>query len=362
MILPKIPIPLHDPTRPAPWSAPVLRFFRRFSSLIQVPKVLINRRKVVHLSRCWPRFLMCATPKCHLLASLFVPLFCNSLGAEPRASVNYTLTPETNDSGGGRSTSAFYSFDSSTGSPGGSSLATPALLLGKSGYSGQLYDVTGLALSANPATIPESGTRQLVAYAALDDATFLTLDASNVAWGVVSGPLAGIDAAGLVTAATVPQDTGAVAQGAWRGFTATLGFTVLNSSSYNYADDNIDDAWQTTYFGNANPLAAPAEDPDGDGQTNSFEFIAGLNPTARASLFLTQIIPVAGQASQRKIVFQPVIVGRTYTVVTSSSLTSTSWIPLPGSPPAVDNGDQRTVTDSGATEARKFYCVKITKP
>ncbi len=285
------------------------------------------------------------------------------LHAAPRTSANYTLTTETTDAGGGRSTSADYTVDASAGSPGGTTTATN--LLGKSGYAGQLYDVTGLTLAATPTTLDEGGTRQLEAAAALDDATLLALEPAVVAWSVLTGPLAGINAAGLATATTVYQNTAATARGTWSGFTATLGLTVLDTVPDNYgsyAGDGIDDSWQFQYFGLDNPLAGPAMDPDGDGQNNRFEFTAGLIPTNPLSRLLLRIAPVPGQPQRKNLVFQPLVAGRTYTVVRATSLAPASWSPLPGSPPTVDNGAERTVTDTNATETGKFYRVEITKP
>jgi len=45
-------------------------------------------------------------------------------------------------------------------------------------------------------------------------------------------------------------------------------------------------AWQIQYFGGTNnPAGAPNADPDGDGQNNLTEFLAGTNPTNNASVF-----------------------------------------------------------------------------
>jgi len=45
-------------------------------------------------------------------------------------------------------------------------------------------------------------------------------------------------------------------------------------------------AWQIQYFGGTNnPAGAPNADPDGDGQSNLAEFLAGTNPTNNASVF-----------------------------------------------------------------------------
>ncbi len=50
-------------------------------------------------------------------------------------------------------------------------------------------------------------------------------------------------------------------------------------------------SWQIQYFGSTtNPAAAPTADPDGDGQDNLAEFLAGTNPTNSASsLHITSI-------------------------------------------------------------------------
>ena len=55
-------------------------------------------------------------------------------------------------------------------------------------------------------------------------------------------------------------------------------------------------AWQQQYFGCANcPQAAAAADPDGDGQNNLAEFLAGTSPTNGASGF--RIISAVRQGS-----------------------------------------------------------------
>ncbi len=55
-------------------------------------------------------------------------------------------------------------------------------------------------------------------------------------------------------------------------------------------------AWQVQYFGSTtNPAAAPTADPDGDGQDNLAEFLAGTNPTNSASsLRITSIATQGG--------------------------------------------------------------------
>ena len=129
-----------------------------------------------------------------------------------------------------------------------------------------------------------------------------------------------------------------------------------------YAGDGLDDSWQFQYFGLNNPDAAPAKDPDGDGQNNKFEFAAGLVPTDPLSRFLLRIEPVPGFPNKKNLTFSPRFVTRTYTVLASTSLGAGTWVSLPGSPPTVDDDSQRTVTDIDATPGRKFYRVEIAKP
>jgi subtilisin-like proprotein convertase family protein len=116
-------------------------------------------------------------------------------------------------------------------------------------------------------------------------------------------------------------------------------------------------AWSAQY----GLLQAPEGDDDGDGNSNYFEFVAGLVPTNAGSVFKTSVSSVPGQPNQRAIVFSPIISGRTYTVKSSESLQPATWIPLSGSISS-DNGNERTVIDTAATEAKKFYVIEIHCP
>ena len=236
----------------------------------------------------------------------------------------------------------------------------------KSGYAAQLYDVTGLTLTAATLNVNETATDQLAGWQLLDDATFLAVPAAGVAWSVVSGPLTGISASGLATAGTVYQNTSATAQGVYLGQTGTLGLTVLDSIPDNfgsYAGDGVCDDWQVQYFGQPpNANAGPAVDFDHTGQTNLFKYIAGLNPLDPASRFTLSIQPVPGQTGQKNVVFTPRLTGRTYTVTSRPALTTGSYVPLTNPSAPSDAGPQRTITDLSAGGAAKFYRVEITKP
>ncbi len=294
------------------------------------------------------------------LALLLAP----HIHAGPRTSANYSIATDTLDTGGGSAASANYSNAGSAGAVTGLSGAANPPAIAKTGYLGELFEVTGLVVNSAAPSVNETAGIQLAAWQILDDESFLAIPATDVSWSVDSGPLAGISADGFATAGAVFQDTGATAGASFGGFTATLPLTVLETIPDNfgsYSGDGLDDTWQAQYFGADNPLAAPAADPDGDGLTNQFEFTAGLTPTDPQSRFTLRLEIVPGQPLQKRIVFHPRLDGRTYVVETRSSLTSGTWTPLSGGIVS-DNGDERTVTDPSATGARKFYRVQISNP
>ena len=283
----------------------------------------------------------------------------------PRTSADYSIAPDAPTASGGRSTSSSYTVDAALDTVAGLSTAAAPEETVRHGYAGQLYDPAALQIAATPTTVPEGGTRQLEARAVMDDETWLAVNAADVAWSVVTGPLTGIDTSGLATAALVYADWPATVGGSWSGFSGQSALTVLDTNPDNYglyAGDGLDDSWQVQYFGENNPEAAADRDPDGDGQTNKFEFVAGLVPTDPWSRFLLRIAAVAGHPDHRDLTFGPIVTGRAYTVVEDTELAPGAWLPLPESSPVSDAGDERTVTDTAATEARKFYKVEITKP
>ncbi|HCN27959.1 MAG TPA: hypothetical protein DIT64_04075 [Verrucomicrobiales bacterium] len=279
--------------------------------------------------------------------------------AGPRTGANYSITTDTTDSGGGRTTGGGVVNDGSLGGIGGISSAGAAVA--KDGYAGQLYDVTGLTLTAGAATVNETATVQLGARQSLDDATFLAVAANSVAWSVVSGPVSGISAGGLATAGVVAQDTPATVQGGFSGFTGTYNFTVLDSIPDNfgaYAADGIGDDWQVQYFGPNNPNAGPGFISDGSGLTNLFKYTAGLVPNNAASTFLLNNAPVTGQPGQQQITLGPTFSDRTYTI--EFSLDLSGWNTL--GPAFPGNGGTQIITDTNASGPHKFYRVSVNKP
>lgn len=284
--------------------------------------------------------------------------------AGPRSSANYQVLTDTADAGGARAASGSYTSDGSAGLIAGISTAAAPPQTAKHGYLAQLFDVTDFVVNAAAATVNEAGTLQLGAWQLLDDATYLSVAPTAVTWEVVSGPISSISAEGVASAGLVYQDTLATVRGTLGGEDDAIALTVLDTIADNfglYAGDGIGDGWQVQYFGLDNPLAAPALDPDGDGQTNAFEFTAGVVPTDPASLFQLRIEPVAGQLSYKNLVFSPRLADRIYAVEYRLSLTTAQWDPLFGTT-FTDDGTTRTVTDPNAAVNARFYRVVITKP
>lgn len=275
-------------------------------------------------------------------------------------SANYNLAPDAVDSGGLRGTSANYTLNGSAMAGGAGSSAN---YTARTGFAGQLEEsvpgsplAAAITIAASPATLNEGGARQIAATLHYDDGSSTPLAAGSVTWSVQSGPLAGINAAGLATAATVYQDTIAVARGTYQTFTATLNLTVLNILPDNfetYAGDGLPDDWQVEYFGVNNPQAGPLIDPDADGWNNLFEYNACLVPTDPLSFFSMSLAAVAGGG--HAITFSPRFTGCSYTLMGSSDLSL--WTPITGF--ITDAGFVRTVLDPAGTGDRRFYFISI---
>jgi hypothetical protein len=121
--------------------------------------------------------------------------------------------------------------------------------------------------------------------------------------------------------------------------------------------------WQIQYFGSTtNPAAAADVDTYGTGQNNLFKYVAGLDPTNPASVFVLNIATVTNQPTRIDLLFRPVVAGRTYTPQFNTDLVSGVWTQLTSYAGPVTNGEQVTITDLNATQSNKSYRIDISLP
>ena len=141
---------------------------------------------------------------------------------------------------------------------------------------------------------------------------------------------------------------------------------VLTISLPDADGDGIPDVWTQQYFGSSTGLVSNLsmayQDADGTGQNNLFKYVAGLDPTNPASVFLLQIQSVAGQPNQKNLIFNPIAGGRAYTVQFKTNLFGGAYANLTGFNGPVTNVNQVTVTDLNATDQSRFYRIVISLP
>ena len=130
--------------------------------------------------------------------------------------------------------------------------------------------------------------------------------------------------------------------------------------------DGIPDLWRAQYFGgngtSTNSQSCAACDADGTGQNNLFKYVAGLNPTNSASVFLFTVQNVNGHPTQMKLIYGPIVAGRTYAPQFRTNLVSGAWGALTGFSGPTTNLNQVTITDLNATQTFKFYRIGISLP
>ena len=113
-------------------------------------------------------------------------------------------------------------------------------------------------------------------------------------------------------------------------------------------------AWQFQYFNSTNAAnAALSADADGTGQNNLYKFVAGLDPTNPASVFVLTIRNVAGQPTQKQLQFTPLAAGRTYTPWFNTNLVG-GPAPLTTYTGPTTNGSTVTLTDTNPPRPRRF--------
>ena len=209
-------------------------------------------------------------------------VFLLPLAAQAGTSADYSIDPSVLDNGGGVASSAAYTINPTMGL-GVASASVNYVMRG--GYAGQLFELVGIVIDkpTSPITLNERATHQLAVTATYDDATKAVLPGNQVAWSVDSGPIAGIDSAGLATIGSVYENAAAVARVAIGSLSDTINFSIVNTGLDDfppYAADGLPDVWQLSKFGVNGTQASAASDADGDGLTNLQEYAFGTDPSS----------------------------------------------------------------------------------
>ncbi len=269
----------------------------------------------------------------------------------------YSISATSLDPAGGRATGGVYRQDTAMGAT-GSQAASSAAYQAASGYPSMVRDVTSLAVL--PGTLAESASTTLTLRQILDDGTQSPVSSLGAVWNVLSGPVT-ISPSGVASTQIVPATANASLQVTLGTVTSSATLTIQDTIPDNfgtYGSDGVSDTWQMQHFGANNPQAAPDVDADGDGQTNLFEFVAGLSPTSGNSRFSVTIEEAPGQPGKTRMVFHPANAGRLFTLYRNTSLSPNGWEPVPG---ATTSGNNNTsmLMDPAPPEQRVFYRVQI---
>ena len=138
-------------------------------------------------------------------------------------------------------------------------------------------------------------------------------------------------------------------------------FYNLQSNLTDSVGDGIPDAWRAQYFPDVDPtgtttnnLSCTTCDPDGDGQDNLQEYLAGTDPTNSASAL--RITAVARIGADIQVSFTSVN-GKFYTLKHCDSL-GNAWTIIVDNIPGND-GIQQAIDIGGAGRARAFYRVQL---
>ena len=127
----------------------------------------------------------------------------------------------------------------------------------------------------------------------------------------------------------VTAQTGGASQGRLADGSATIVALLptpgaLNQSATTDTDaDGIPDLWELANGLNPNSAADATLDPDGDGQNNKAEYLAGTNPFLPGSKLAASVAKTA-TPGQYAITFTA-IAGKAYTVRYKANLTDASW-------------------------------------
>jgi hypothetical protein len=141
-----------------------------------------------------------------------------------------------------------------------------------------------------------------------------------------------------------------------------FGVQLLNGDS---VGDGISDAWRIQYFSNissngtsTNSLSCATCDADGTGQNNLFKYLAGLDPTNPASLFMITAIQPSGSDD---IVSFTSVHNKIYMLESTDGLTTGVWATVTNNIPGID-GIAQVIDPGGALHTNHYYRARLQTP
>ena len=297
--------------------------------------------------------------------------FSSSVAQTPTStSASYSLLPAVPGAGGGTASAATVSAEISIGDgiAGGVTNVTLNGVQAKQGYTGQLHDVTAVAIKGDASPMDEGGpARQLGADLVLDDDTrFVDVENSELAWSEESDTLVTLSPAGLVTVVAAYEDTTVNIQATWQGVPDPDGFDIpvrnLGTDDFpGYDGDQLDDAWQFTFFGAPpNAKAGPAKDPDFDGRDNRYEELTGFSPVDGADFLRLEIAEVNRGEGTADLRLNRVIPGRLYSLRSGNDLKT--FTPVGTAFSVTDEEADKVFADVSAAGPVKFFDAVVTRP
>ena len=207
--------------------------------------------------------------------ALFLAVACGMQAgaafASTSTSANYSIVADSMDAGGIQASSANYTSGGSLGAISGlATVASPAETM-KSGYLGQLYQVTGLVL--NTSFINNGTTQQLSASQGLDDGTVLVLTGSSLSWSVAVGQLP----AGLALNTSMGVISGTPTGPGTYSFTVLVTDGLGDSARQTFAVYPMTFTQWEAQFPQMTELS-PTATPQRDGVDNLLKYLYDINP------------------------------------------------------------------------------------
>jgi len=145
------------------------------------------------------------------------------------------------------------------------------------------------------------------------------------------------------------------------GHFTTLNTPVTTGQVLDSVGDGIPNAWRQQYFSAVDPTGMTTNnqscascDPDGDGFSNLQEYLAGIDPTNSASTL--QITSITRQPNGDNVVVWTSASGKNYQLYATTNLAG-AYAPVGGTIPSA--GATTSYTDTGVTDATKYYKVKV---